>query len=61
MIHKTEKEKSALKIAKKVLNANKREYPVLHKNLRDEVIKVVVNSPTPDWGGLQVKITNNGV
>ena len=54
------KEYNKIKTAKSTHSSIKRNHPVLHSNLRSEVIAAIVNS-NPDFGSLQVKLTKHGV
>lgn len=61
MIQTTKQEKQKLKVSKSTFNSVKRNHPLLHKQLRDEVIRSLVKSNTPEWNSLGFNITKSGI
>lgn len=57
----TKQEKQKLKVAKNTFKSTKRNYPQLYRQLRDENIKTLVKSDTPNWGNVRFTITAKGV
>lgn len=54
-------DKHKLKIAKSTHKSIKRNHRVLYNNLRDELIRSLVKSQTPEWNSLRFTITKTGV
>lgn len=54
-------EKLKLRTAEATFKSVKRNHPVLHKSLRDELIRTLAKSKTPDFGSLRFTITKGGV
>lgn len=57
----TKQEKQKLKVAESTHKSVKKNYPQLHKQLRDETIRTMVKHTTPEWGNLRFTITKNGI
>lgn len=56
MIAKTPQEKAQLKTAKKSLSDLKKKHPVMYKEQRDSLIKLLVNSSVPNWGSVMLNV-----
>lgn len=61
MIQTTIQEKQKLKTAESTFKSVKRNHKVLYNNLRDELIRTLVKSNTPDWSSLRFTVTKNGI
>lgn len=61
MIQTTKQEKQKLKIAKNTFNSVKKNHPVVYNSLRQEMIRTLVKSQTPDWGNVRFTVTKNGI
>lgn len=61
MIETTKQEKAKLKIAKNTFNSVRKNHPTVYNNLRDEMIRTLVKSNTPDWASVRFTITKAGV
>jgi hypothetical protein len=57
----TTQEKTKLKTAKTTFKSVRKNYPLLHAQLRNDMIKQLVKSESPNWGGLNFKLTKSGV
>lgn len=60
-IKMTAQERYKLKVAMSTFRSTKRNFPKLHAQLRDAMIKTMVKSETPDWNSLRFTITKQGV
>lgn len=57
----TIQEKQKLKTAKSTHKSVKKNYPLLHRQLKDEMIRTLVKSKTPEWSNLTFTVTKHGV
>lgn len=57
----TTQERTKLKTAMITFKSVRKNYPLLHAQLRSDMIKQLVKSNTPEFGALNFKLTKHGV
>lgn len=57
----TTQEKQKLKTAMNTFKSTKRNFPLLYSQLRNDTIRAMVNSTTPNWSALRFTVTKNGI